>query len=68
MRKGTKLVLGVSVALITAATLQLTVGKGFHENRRFGLGHFNCGPSWSKYKDKACHPIEEPTHTPGKIN
>lgn len=68
MRKGTKLILGISVALITAATLHLTVGERFHKNRHFGPGHFNCGPNWSKYRDKACNPKEQPVHTPHKIN
>jgi hypothetical protein len=52
MKRGTKLLLGVSVALITAAALHYTVGPRFHEKR---FGHFeqgDCERNWSRHKDK----------------
>lgn len=65
MRKGAKLLLGVSVALITAATLHLTVGERFHKNNR--MGHFHCGPGWSKYQDRCSKPVQTP-HQPNEVN
>jgi hypothetical protein len=47
MKKNTRMLLGISVALITAASLHLTVGNRFH--REFGRHGFGpCGNQWSK--------------------
>lgn len=48
MKRSTRMLLGISVALITAASLHFTVGHRFHD-RQWGHhgwghhGHSNCG-------------------------
>ncbi|MCE7065724.1 hypothetical protein [Dyadobacter sp. CY326] len=48
MKRKTRFLLGVSIALITAASLHLTVGHRFH-HRAFGhYGHGHCGSHWER--------------------
>ncbi|KAA0989499.1 hypothetical protein [Dyadobacter aurulentus] len=47
MKRQTRILLGVSVALITAANLHFTVGDRFH-HRAFGRhGSMHCGGNWN---------------------
>ncbi len=48
MTRGAKFILGLTVALITAAGLQYTVGDRFEENGFRNFGHPGCG--WHKTK------------------
>ena len=48
MKKSTRMLLGTTVALVTAATLHFTVGHRFH-HRAFGhYGHRDCGSHWEQ--------------------
>lgn len=48
MRRGTKFILGLSVALLTAASLNYTVGNRFHAYGYRNFGHYGCGGYWGK--------------------
>jgi hypothetical protein len=47
MRRSTKMLLGISIALVTAASLHWTVGERFHRNRFGYYDHAGCG----RYRD-----------------
>ncbi|WP_138477591.1 hypothetical protein [Dyadobacter bucti] len=42
MRRSTKMLLGIGVALVTAASLHWTVGERFHRNRFGYYDHGGC--------------------------
>jgi hypothetical protein len=43
MKRSTRLLLGISIALVTAVSLHLTVGERFHRKNFGHNGRFNCG-------------------------
>ncbi|TLV01094.1 MFS transporter [Dyadobacter luticola] len=50
MRRSTRALLGISVALVTAATLHLTVGDRFHRSMWGQHGGYGCGQhSWKNH-------------------
>lgn len=51
MNRRTKWILGVTVALITAASLRITVGHQHHwrGHRHYAEGHQQCESRWSKH-------------------
>ncbi|MCF0060939.1 hypothetical protein LXM26_05510 [Dyadobacter sp. LJ419] len=51
MKRRTRMLLGISVALITAASLHFTVGHRFHHRQWGHYGHSDCG-SHSRWGDK----------------
>ncbi|MCF0053332.1 hypothetical protein LXM25_24895 [Dyadobacter sp. LJ53] len=51
MKRSTRMLLGISVALITAASLHFTVGHRFHHRQWGHYGHSDCG-SHSRWGDK----------------
>ena len=59
MKKSTRILLGVSVALITAASLQFTVGNRFDRSRWGHYGHRGCGGHWNE-KGRDARPAERP--------
>ncbi|MCF2488386.1 hypothetical protein [Dyadobacter sp. CY347] len=53
MKRGTRMLLGISVALITAASLHFTVGDRFQD--RHGWGRHGWGrPGWGHYGHRDC--------------
>jgi len=59
MKRSTRFILGVSVALLTAAGLHYTVGSRFHEKAYFGnYGYEGCGHNWKGYAEKT--PLNQP--------
>jgi len=47
------MILGVSIALLTAAGLHFTVGNRFHEKAYFGrYGYEGCGHDWNRHTEK----------------
>ncbi|WP_157474590.1 hypothetical protein [Dyadobacter sp. Leaf189] len=53
MRRSTKMLLGISVALITAASLHLTAGTRFHPRHFRGHGFRHCDRHWDKFEKPA---------------
>ncbi|MEO6284922.1 MAG: hypothetical protein ABIN80_15410 [Dyadobacter sp.] len=51
MKRSTRMLLGISVALITAASLHLTVGERFHQRMSQHYGHSGCGHQWKQRYD-----------------
>ena len=65
MKRQTRILLGVSVALITAASLHFTVGDRFH-HRAFGRHNADrCGGHWGQrnHDQKAEAPAQEPVRS-----
>jgi hypothetical protein len=59
MKRSTRMILGVSVALLTAAGLHFTVGNRFHEKAYFGrYGYEGCGHDWNRHSEKP--PLNQP--------
>jgi hypothetical protein len=52
MKRSTRILLGVSVALITAASLHFTVGSRFHYRQRGHYGHNDCGSHYQSPKNQ----------------
>ncbi|MCE6992334.1 hypothetical protein [Dyadobacter sp. CY323] len=65
MKRSTRILLGVSIALITAASLHVTVGERFHRRMPGKYGAFGCRYDWKdpthNSKRSPTEPLKSPT-------
>lgn len=61
MRRSTKMLLGISVALITAASLHWTVGERFHRNRFGYYDHGGCARNRDRHDPNFNKKQSQPT-------
>ncbi|NIJ51917.1 hypothetical protein [Dyadobacter arcticus] len=66
MRRGTRVLLGFSVALITAASLHLTVGDRFHKRMHGNYAGFGCGQHWRSHYNEGNRRQAEPLESPAE--
>lgn len=60
MKKSTRILLGASIALITAVSLQFTVGNRFDRYRWGHYGHRGCGGHWHNERGSDAGSAEQP--------
>ncbi|QRR01807.1 hypothetical protein [Dyadobacter sandarakinus] len=60
MRRSTKFLLGVAVALVTASGLQIAWGDRYH-HQRFGERHRGCGyhGGWERFHERPAQPAPD---------
>jgi hypothetical protein len=66
MKRSTRMLLGISVALITAASLHLTVGNRFHQRMSRHYGQSSCAHQWKQRYDNHERHDAKPEEYPGK--
>lgn len=66
MKRSTRMLLGISVALITAASLHLTVGERFHQRMSRHYGQSSCAHQWKQRYDNHERHHAESEDFPGK--